>query len=164
MWPPKKSNLEFWRAFLAAEILEKKSREIVKDETCCLTEQFQSRLMSKINWTPWKLMSSTPNSKSNSDFVRWILKVYKKKTSRAIYRKMKKKKIDYAWHRLTVCVVQSFCFSTMFGIVVDEHVVGHSQKISLHTRCIWGYDHLKNQILNYSAIFLELYRGKVKPP
>ena len=38
--------------------------------------------------------------------------------------------------------VQSFRSSAMFGIVVDEHVVGHSQEISLHT---WGkrYDHLK---------------------
>ena len=68
-------------------------------------------------------------------------KFRKKKTCRAIYRNEKKN--DYAWHWLTVCVVQSFCFSTMFGIVVDEHVIGHSQKISLHTRSIWGYDHLK---------------------
>ena len=67
------------------------------------------------------------------------------------------KKNDYAWHRLTVCVVQSFCFSTMFGIVVDEHVVGHSQKISLHTRCIWGYDHLKNSNLKIIAQFFSRF-------
>ena len=38
--------------------------------------------------------------------------------------------------------VQSFRSPAMFRIVVDEHVVGHSQEISLHT---WGkrYDHLK---------------------
>ena len=48
----------------------------------------------------------------------------------------------------TFCGVQSLCSSTVFRIVVDEHVVGHSQEISLHT---WGewYDHLEK--LNESA-------------
>ena len=57
-----------------------------------------------------------------------------------------------AWHWPTFCGVQSFCSSTMFGIIVDEHVIRHSQKISLHT---WGKwcDHLKNQILNFGALF-----------
>ena len=49
----------------------------------------------------------------------------------------------------TFCGVQSLCSSTVFRIVVDEHVVGNSQKISLHT---WGewYDHLEkcNDCLN----------------
>ena len=50
------------------------------------------------------------------------------------------------YHWLTFCRVQSFCSSTVFGIVMDKHVIRHSQKISLHTRSKW-YDHLKDQII-----------------
>ena len=64
-----------------------------------------------------------------------------------------------AWHWPTFCGVQSFCSSTMFGIVVDEHVVRHSQKISLHTRGKWC-NHLKNQILNFGALFYFFLAGK----
>ena len=67
---------------------------------------------------------------------------------------------NLAWHWPTFCGVQSFCSSTMFGIVVDEHVIRHSQKISLHT---WGKwcDHLKNQIFNFGALFQLLKSWKI---
>ena len=55
-------------------------------------------------------------------------------------------RIHRAYCLLTFSGVQSFCSSTVFGIVVDEHVVGHSQEISLHA---WGkwYDHLNKQFI-----------------
>ncbi len=52
---------------------------------------------------------------------------------------------------LTFGGVQSFRSSAMFRIVVDEHVVGHSQKISLHARGK-RYDHLSKQ--NTRVLFI----------